>query len=1139
MGAFEEARPAVDDGLKLEKNAGLLMATNNATIAFKANTERLYMPEPHFYKHFAKQPFQTSPAINRGYWLRMRAVEWVVRQFLEKPSGQRKVIINLGCGYDPMPFQWLAREKPLCSNTKFIDVDYELLIETKRDIIFSRPEMKGLLHSVMTSSSDICPGILIDSQEYSALGCDLRNLRKLGRLLTSVVDLEDSMVLCVAEDSTCFMRTDDANALIQWSSVLSRDVTFCALEPRSPDQPDNAFTAKMTGYYAKQGTPLRSIFEYDGRHTQNQRFREAGFPSIEYQNLWELWADSRFLSPSQRMALDYIEPFDAWEEFALHASHHCLIVAHNQMDPFLPQRIISRRNSDASDASDISARTSSPNNPDSQLTAFRYYKAPGNLCERHHGSTYPIPGQDAIAVYGGQGPTSCRATSAVCRPRYLRDETPTVLPPEVGARCCHVCTAMINGDNILVGGRALPHQPLRDCWLQKGNTWHRIHDLPEPRYRCRVVPVTLPDNLFGAVCLGGKTGPTKVATDILLWEPNRGWRVLRALINQPVPRFGPNFIRLGFNHGVFFGGMRQDGVICQDFWRWRLVIRDNVVVGISFRPSHALDASAGAYPWFSRFGASYGFVQDNLLIIGGIAKGGCIPKTYEILSMTGSFSILHDEGKEPSLRVTSVEPTRDSDCPRPFLIGHSTHRTQAGMFVIIGGGSTCFHYGTYFNKGIWVLHDKEAGISADWVIVPTRPSVLTGASSEPSVNGGDHQQDGFLIKRALIKNQREFQIMIQKLRPIVMPMLDFGPCMRLWSLEHLQGRSGLHLSSEPQTRTTSRNDSGDSHDVKSMLREHLQRASIVSTDFYPHGLSATAQDLRPINLTDELPELAYDFQLPSEISCIKPLVHSTLFHISNGISTFLKYDVMATILVQVRGAKKLVLLPPCDLNEIGYAPGAVHSNMRVFSNTGAGQRYSLHPPPRTSPHLAILKAGEALFIPPFWSFAHVPHFERSNVAKQTSRNFNSDGNISRRLSYAGSDTSNSSFSSASEFAYEDPNLGSRPPLSEDRIVREQASNLDIAVSITFRTLDSCAYASSPTSAGNLALVAYEKGRQDMERVLERFTRHETHTANGLMRDTDVNGKAHSGITLNALPIDVTKALLERLGKELLSKAEAL
>jgi tRNA wybutosine-synthesizing protein 4 len=94
-------------------------------------------------------------------------------------------------------------------------------METKREMIFNQPDMKGLLHSVVANPIDGEPAVLVDSQEYSALGCDLRNLRKLGKLLRSVVDLEDSMILCIAEDSTCYMRMEAANALISWTSGLS------------------------------------------------------------------------------------------------------------------------------------------------------------------------------------------------------------------------------------------------------------------------------------------------------------------------------------------------------------------------------------------------------------------------------------------------------------------------------------------------------------------------------------------------------------------------------------------------------------------------------------------------------------------------------------------------------------------------------------------------------------------------------------------------------------------------------------------------------------------------------------------------------------------------------------------------------
>jgi len=33
-----------------------------------------------------------------GYWLRMQAVEQVLRQFLEQPSEKQKIVLNLGCG---------------------------------------------------------------------------------------------------------------------------------------------------------------------------------------------------------------------------------------------------------------------------------------------------------------------------------------------------------------------------------------------------------------------------------------------------------------------------------------------------------------------------------------------------------------------------------------------------------------------------------------------------------------------------------------------------------------------------------------------------------------------------------------------------------------------------------------------------------------------------------------------------------------------------------------------------------------------------------------------------------------------------------------------------------------------------------
>ncbi len=84
--------------LKAEKNAGLIMATNNSSIVSKRSVERLYYPEPHFFQYFVRKPQRRSPTINRGYWLRMHAIETVVKDFLQRASEKQKVVINLGCG---------------------------------------------------------------------------------------------------------------------------------------------------------------------------------------------------------------------------------------------------------------------------------------------------------------------------------------------------------------------------------------------------------------------------------------------------------------------------------------------------------------------------------------------------------------------------------------------------------------------------------------------------------------------------------------------------------------------------------------------------------------------------------------------------------------------------------------------------------------------------------------------------------------------------------------------------------------------------------------------------------------------------------------------------------------------------------
>src|SRR5271154_2054643 len=114
----------------------------------------------------------------------------------------------LSCLSDPLPFQWLANEPERCRSVQFIDVDYEQLIITKKNIIEKTSELRDLIHLCPDSSSDY---IVLESEEYLAVGCDLRDIEGLNNAIKSSNNVEECLILCIAEVSTTYMSPTAAD----------------------------------------------------------------------------------------------------------------------------------------------------------------------------------------------------------------------------------------------------------------------------------------------------------------------------------------------------------------------------------------------------------------------------------------------------------------------------------------------------------------------------------------------------------------------------------------------------------------------------------------------------------------------------------------------------------------------------------------------------------------------------------------------------------------------------------------------------------------------------------------------------------------------------------------------------------------
>lgn len=82
---------------------------------------------------------------------------------------------------------------------------------------------QALLRTNMRSSE--LP-VYVRSDQYMALGCDLRDLQHLEKLLKAELDLANSTILFVAEVSLTYMPVADSDLLLAWASTLDDGKCF-------------------------------------------------------------------------------------------------------------------------------------------------------------------------------------------------------------------------------------------------------------------------------------------------------------------------------------------------------------------------------------------------------------------------------------------------------------------------------------------------------------------------------------------------------------------------------------------------------------------------------------------------------------------------------------------------------------------------------------------------------------------------------------------------------------------------------------------------------------------------------------------------------------------------------------------------
>ena len=699
----------------------------------------------------------------------------------------------------------LSKENEMCRNTTFVDVDYLSLMLTKVAIINEKVELRDLLHKIIDSEN---PNVVpLRSEQYVAVGCDLRKVDELDRSIRAELPLQDCKILVVAEVSITYMDLDAADAVVSYvaglgdgkpiilPSILYVDnhtVRFCLLEQILPAGPSHPFAIQMQSHFKKLNTPLKSIHKYPTPKHQAQRFKERNWSSVTSRSLWDLWCDSSFITARERSALNAFESFDEWEAFAFFASHYVLLVASN----ITTAASIDRQTEGSFLGSDIPL--DGPDVSEASFDPDTHMPHQPRRMMRTHGALY----QGRIYEFyhhGGFGEMKRLDTTDVYTLKHTKPYYGRRLPHAIGPRMCHTATTLSHRnqdgsyDCLIVGGRTSPEQALRDCWLYRNQIWQEVESLPQPRYRHCATSTVDEDGDQVVMVYGGRSSDGFALNNWLYWHEKLGWTEIICEDSSLVPRFGASLISSGPNVGILFGGMSEDGTVIPEFWKWE--------VDFFLEPPRI---KLTAHPFDSdflqqtvcRFGATLSAGPSSIFVVGGVARYGCLPLAYEFLELLPE-----------SFRVQPIKLQIDTfkGVPVPLLIGHNSVWDGEGL-AIIGGGTVCFSFGNFYNIGVWRVYQDGRVEYNPWYLCAEKDQMpweepTPNRFGLTTVNRYDKSNNSGMAPASIIKKRGplddRFDGIVNRSEPVVLEGLELGPCTTTWSMEYLKRQIG----SERQVRS--------------------------------------------------------------------------------------------------------------------------------------------------------------------------------------------------------------------------------------------------------------------------------------------------------------------------------------------------
>ncbi|CAK6967690.1 tRNA wybutosine-synthesizing protein 4 isoform X1 [Scomber scombrus] len=650
-----------------------VQGTNDNSVVSKVSAAAQGYFQDAFLQHFVSKVARRAPLINRGYYVRWRAVDHCIKRFLQMTENcPVRQILSLGSGFDSLYFR-LHADGALDRAVVF-EVDFSDVTRRKAALIASNSTLQGMLDPDLPS---LTGPLYVSSSQYRLLGVDVREDSQVEEALGAAGVDWTAPTLILSEVVLTYMETKWSDAVISWAAKLLPLSLFVMYEQIHPHDP---FGRIMQDHFLKLNSTLHALQQYPDTAAQTHRFLDKGWEQCVCLDMNDFYL--KLVPEEERHRVERLEPFDEYEEWHQKCSHYFILTASR---------------------GSLTAQALLTHPPASPVSSISLSWSPVALVVRTIAIRIEGLGMASTLVNTGQvlltGGSSRVGRGAIARVllRGLEGWRSVSVEPSVdlGVRLYHTATPVPGGGTVVYGGRSSPLNPVRGLFKvtlhpcdPPGSVNSEDRDTvklceeqidytgnpPPPRWRHTATTVSHKGKDFLFVFGGKNESEAALGDCYFLCLEQQHWTEIP--VQGVAPEARHSHSACPYQGGaVVFGGLGKRGVPLGDTVMLRPIERGFCWERIEVKPSP-----------FPRYSHSAHVIGEKLVVVGGVwLHSDGVPGVVVINLTTGS-------SVEFSLDTTSV--------PWPLML-HSfcselTDQKNQEL-LLIGGGGNCFSFGTHFN----------------------------------------------------------------------------------------------------------------------------------------------------------------------------------------------------------------------------------------------------------------------------------------------------------------------------------------------------------------------------------------------------------------------------------------------------------